>query len=682
MTKKQSGKHSPDKRRGHNQKKNTSQSKNKGGKGGSQKKERSGSHIVETTIRVTRKGLGMADLPETDEIVRVEHEDLNTALHGDRVELILHPRIHGKDQTGEVSEIVYRYRTQFVGTTEDKDGIFFVIPDDQRVYCNFILQKEDAGRVQKGQKVHVEMHPWENMRANPTASLLSVIGQKGQHETEMQAIVYEQGISPEFPPAVEEEADKIDRTITQAEIERRLDMRDTTTFTIDPATAKDFDDALSFQELENGDLQIGIHIADVTHYVTPNSAMEEEAAKRGVSVYLVDRTIPMLPEVLSNDVCSLNPNEDKLAFSAIFTLSKDALAKKELKIVDEWFGRTVIHSNTRFTYEDAQDVLDKGDGPHAEELKTVNDTAKILQKKRFDEGAIAFEKDEVTFELDAEGTPIAVHVKKRFDAHKLIEEFMLLANKRVAEFIEKKDPDMERYFVYRVHDVPDQDKVGELSAFLKSLGYKLKTGPEGPKSKDVNNLLNEIRGTAEEDLIQTAMIRSMSKAVYSTKNIGHYGLSFSHYTHFTSPIRRYPDMMVHRLLATYLSGEKPTKEQMRAYEACSRYVSEMEQNAAEAERNSIKYKQAEFMQDKVGKTFEATITGVTKWGIYVSEEITKAEGLIHISKLPGDYYELDEKRYALVGQKTKRTFQLSDTLTVRLTDVDLDKRQIDYALVS
>lgn len=646
------------------------------------KKDDKRGHIFETTLRVTRKGVGFADLPDREDSVRIEHEDLKTALHGDRVRLTLHPHMPGKLQTGEITEIIYRYRTQFVGTVDKRDAATFVIPDDQRMYQNFILNRKDAEQVESNQKVHIKMTEWTDMHTNPAAALISVIGNKGDNETEMQAILYEQGLTPKFPPEVEKEAQRIPHTISDEEIDARRDMREVETFTIDPETAKDFDDALSFREREDGNIEIGIHIADVTHYVTPGSAMDEEAAKRGVSIYLVDRTIPMLPEALSNDLCSLNPNEDKLAFSAVFTISKEALKEKKIDIVEEWFGRTVIHSNTRFTYEDAQEVLDSKEGPHENALETINGIAKILQKKRFDEGAIAFEKDEVAFELDAEGTPIAVHIKKRFDANKLIEEFMLLANKRVAEFIEKKDPDMEQYFIYRVHDVPDQDKIAELSAFLKTLGYELKSGPNGPRSKDVNNLLNEIRGSAEEDLIQTAMIRSMSKAVYSTKNIGHYGLSFKHYTHFTSPIRRYPDMMVHRLLATYLSGKKPSKEQMREYEACSRYVSEMEQTAAEAERNSIKYKQAEFMQDKVGKVFTATITGVVEWGLYVSEDTSKAEGLIHISNLPGDYYTLDENKYSLIGEKTKRKFQLGDSVTVRLTGVDLDKRQIDYELVN
>lgn len=635
----------------------------------------------EGTLRVTGKGVGYVEVEGFDDDVKIAPGDLNTGLHRDQVKVLLHHKKQDTQQSGEITAILFRYKTKFVGTIKRVDGMMFVVPDDVKMYTDILLPENEASKTKEGEKVYVRIAKWDDPKMNPLGEIVTVIGAKGNNDVEMRAIVLEKGLSTSFPPDVEEEATKIDKTISAEEIAGRRDIRGVLTFTIDPADAKDFDDALSYRELENGDIEVGIHIADVAHYVRAGTTLDKEAAERGTSIYLVDRTIPMLPEVLSNDLCSLKPNEDKLSFSSIFTFSGTALKAKKIEIISQWFGRTIIHSNKRFTYEEAQEVLDKKSGPHYAELATLNTMAKILQKERFENGAISFESEEVKFKLDEFGKPLGVYIKERQDTNKLIEDFMLLANKKVAEYIGAKDKNIERTFIYRVHDVPKQDKIAELQGFLKTLGYDLKSGPAGPRSKDINKMLNDIRGTAEEGLIQTAAIRSMAKAIYTTKNIGHFGLAFSHYTHFTSPIRRYPDIMVHRLLAEYLAGHKVSKEQLQQFEAASRYSSEMEQTAAEAERGSIKYKQVEYMLDKVGQEFEGVISGVTEWGIYVEERETKAEGLIHVKNLTGDFYTIDPKNYALIGEKTKKRFRLGDPLRFRLKSADLDKRMLDFVLV-
>ncbi|NTV44468.1 MAG: ribonuclease R [Candidatus Yonathbacteria bacterium] len=639
---------------------------------------------IEGVISVTGKGVGYIPLtPDNkDERVRIETDDLNTALHGDIVNVSVLSRNMRGEVYGSVKSVVTRAKTQFVGTVSHEQGITFVIPDDQRVYRDIVIPESVGAGLADNEKVYVRITEWHDPRSNPVGAVLERIGVKGNNDAEMRAIALEKGIVPDFPPEVEAEAAAIDHTITTEEIAKRRDMRTVTTCTIDPEDAKDFDDALSFQILTSGDIEVGVHIADVAHYVIPGTALDKEAARRGTSVYLVDRTIPMLPEVLSNDLCSLNPNEDKFAFSAVFTFSASALAKGAVEIVDEWFGRTVIHSNKRFSYESAQEVITSGAGDMATELNTLNTIAHILQKNRFAKGAISFEKDEVRFTLDETGKPIGVHVKERLDAHKLIEDFMLLANKRVAEFIGKKDDGLQKTFIYRIHDVPDRDRIKELATFVKTLGYELKSGEEGPTSRDINDLLAQVKGTPEEQLITTAAIRCMAKAVYATGNIGHFGLAFEHYTHFTSPIRRYPDVMVHRLLALYLSGKTVKETDHETYEAMSRYASEMEKHAADAERASIKYKQVEFMLDKVGDEFTGTISGVTKFGIYVEESETRAEGLIHIRDLGDDFYIFDEKNYALVGERNKKRYRLGDPIRFRLVRADLDARTLDMEVVN
>ncbi len=649
----------------------------KNGKNATENTEAS-SGILDGILRVTGKGIGYVSIEGLDDDIKIATSDLNMALNRDVVKVLLHPKVVGEQSTGEISEIITRDKTKFVGVVKKSENMCFLIPDDGKMYTDIILVGDEAKKVENGDKAYVRIIKWTNPKMNPMGEVITVLGKKGDNDVEMKAIVLEKGLSTTLPKEVEEEASRINKNISADEISKRRDMRDTLTFTIDPADAKDFDDAISFKELENGDVEIGIHIADVSHYVKPGSLIDKEAVERGTSIYLVDRTIPMLPEVLSNDICSLNPNADKLTFSAVFTFSKESFKAGEIKITEQWFGRTVIHSDKRFTYEDAQEVLDAEAGEYYEQLSLTNNIAKLLQKERFENGAINFDSEEVKFNLDEFGKPTGVYVKERMDTNKMIEDLMLLANKKVAEFIEKKDPEIKKTFIYRVHDIPNSDRISELSTFLKTLGYKLEIGEDGITSKSINKLLSDVRGTPEEGMIQTATIRTMAKAIYTTKNIGHFGLSFAHYTHFTSPIRRYPDIMVHRLLADYIAGRKVSADKLHEFEASSRYNSEMEKKATEAERGSIKYKQVEYMSDKVGQVFDGIISGVTEWGIYVEEKETKSEGLIHVKNLSGDFYTLDKKSYSLVGEKTKVRYRLGDEVKIKVKSANLEKRIIDY----
>lgn len=639
---------------------------------------------IEGVLRVTRKGLGFVSseaYPEED--IEIDPAFLNTGLNKDRVRVFLHPKKNGERMTGEITEIIFRNKLDFVGIVKKIDGGCFIIPDDQRMYTDIFVPTQKAGKVTDGDKVLVKITDWSDQKRGPLGEIIKIIGKAGNNDVEMESLVLERGMGTTFPAMVTEEAEKAkSEKSMEKEIASRKDLRSITTFTIDPKDAKDFDDALSFRKLPNGEIEVGIHIADVSHFVRPHSVLDKEAAKRGTSIYLVDRTIPMLPEVLSNDLCSLNPGEDKLTFSAIFNFSgESAVPGKKASVTKAWFGRTVIHSDKRFTYEEAQEILDKKSGIFSDELGVLNTIAKNLEKEREEKGAISFERDEVKFVLDKNSKPLGVYRKKTMDTNKLVENFMLLANHKVAEFISEKDENVEKTFVYRVHDVPDKDRITELSNFIKSLGYELRVDGRGPSSKDISELLKKIKGKKEQGVVETATLRTMAKAVYSTKNIGHFGLSLAYYTHFTSPIRRYPDVMVHRLLERYLQGEKIPPKELSQYEAMSRYASEMEQLASDAERASIKYKQVEYMSDKVGDTYSGTISGVTEWGIYIEEEETKCEGMAPLRNMRDDFYTLDEKNYRLVGERTGKKYSLGDKVKIKVVKADLERRSIDYQIL-
>jgi len=612
--------------------------------------------------------------------VFVRTQDLNTAVDGDTVRLVLLPGSHGEHPVGRVTEVLQRNRTRFVGRLQRTKNMGFVIPDFRKIHQDFVVYPEHLKGARENDKVVVEVTNWGRPGENPVARVVEILGRAGENEAEIHSIMAEFGLPFRFPEEVEQEARKIDEGITPAEIKKRRDFRQITTFTIDPEDAKDFDDALSIETLPNGNYRVGIHIADVTHYVKPNSALDQEAYDRATSVYLVDRTIPMLPERLSNELCSLRPHEDKLTFSAVFELDKQA------HLVNEWFGRTIIHSKYRFTYEEAQDVLETGKGPFATELKILNELAKKLRKERFARGAVNFETTEVKFKLDEKGHPLAVIPKIRKDAHKLIEEFMLLANKRVATFVfslGKRSKNSEgqhegKTFVYRIHDYPDPEKVKDFAVFARQFGHRLQID-ERSISRSLNKLMDEIEGKPEQNVLQQLAVRAMAKAKYSTEPKGHFGLAFDHYTHFTSPIRRYPDVLVHRLLYHYLNKGKSVNK--AEYEAMCVHASEREKRAADAERASIKYKQVEYMSLMApDKVFDGIISGVTEWGIYVELIETKCEGMIRLADLNDDYYEYDEKNYCVVGRRTRKIYTLGDQVRVKVKKTDIDRRLIDLVL--
>lgn len=639
-------------------------------------------NLLTGVLSVSSKGVGYLPIEGVEEDIEIPEGSLNTALHKDTVEIQLRPKKDGLRQQGDVVRVVTRSRKDmdFVGVVKQEGDRVFIDPDDKRMYATITIPAKEATGFKGNTKVFAHITKWDDPKKNPEGTILRVLGAKGVHETEMEAIVLEHNFDLSFPVEVEQEAKKIgeNRTISAEEIAKRRDFREIVTFTIDPDDAKDFDDALSVKELPNGNTEVGVHIADVTHYVTPGDAIDEEAKERATSIYLVDRTIPMLPEVLSNDVCSLNPNEDKLAFSAVFELTPDA------QVVGKWFGRTVINSDTRFTYQTAQDVLDKKSTQHATELLTIQPLAQKLRAGRFKNGSIIFERDEVKFRLDKDNRPVDVYIKKPLETNLLIEEFMLLANREVARFLFdecKKKQAEGSVAIFRVHDVPDPDKIEALSIFLHALGYDLgaKHGKISPK--DINRLLKEVKGSANENLIQTATIRSMAKAIYSTKNLGHFSLAFDYYTNFTSPIRRYPDVMVHRILASHIGGPKISRDEFSKYAHIAIQSSAREVEAASAERNSIKFKQVEYMMGHIGETFDGIITGATDWGIFVEEKRTKAEGLVRMRDLSDDFYTHDRSKYALVGEKTKRTHQLGDEVRMKLIEANLDEKTLTWKLV-
>lgn len=597
------------------------------------------------------------------------------AMNGDRVKIQMLAKRKGKDPEGEVVEILNRSQTRFVGTLDVQKHFAFLIMDSKILANDIFIPADNLKGGQTGDKAFVEIVEWPKKAKNPIGKVIDILGKSGTNNAEMHAILAEFGLPYKYPEHVEEEADKISDVITKEEIAKREDFRNITTFTIDPKDAKDFDDALSIRKLNNGLWEVGVHIADVTHYVTPGDIIDEEAENRATSVYLVDRTIPMLPERLSNGLCSLRPNEEKLCYSAIFEMDDNAIIKNYR------IGRTVIKSDRRFTYEEAQDIIETGEGDFKEEVLTLDKLAKKLRDKRFVHGAIAFDREEVKFEIDENGKPISVYFKESKDSNKLIEEFMLLANRTVAESIGKVPKNKRaKTFVYRIHDLPNQEKMENLSQFIRQFGYKIKTkGSKVTISQSLNELLNDVHKKPEEDLISTITIRAMAKAVYSTSNIGHYGLAFDYYTHFTSPIRRYPDMMVHRLLTRYAEGGRSVDKQK--YEDKCKHSSDMEQLAANAERASIKYKQVEFMADKIGRVFDAIISGITEWGLYAEIEENKCEGMVPMRELDDDFYEFDEKNYCLRGRRSKKTYRLGDKIQIKVLKANLERKQLDFTIV-
>jgi ribonuclease R len=601
---------------------------------------------------------------------------LNGAFDGDKVRFRIVPSTRKKEadrEEGEVLEVIERKRTEFVGKIEKNRSVAFVVPDARKLYQDFMVEMEDTMEAKHGDKVIVKMTGWSNNRKNPKGVITRVLGKSGEHNAEMHSILAEFGLPIEFPVEIEGEAEKIKWELPDKELKKRKDFRKILTFTIDPVDAKDFDDAISFQKLPNGNYEVGVHIADVTHYVKLDTALEKEALKRATSVYLVDRCIPMLPETLSNDLCSLKPNVDRLTFAAVFELDEHANLKKE------WFGKTIIHSDRRFSYEEVQEILDAGLGELHEELNTINELAKKIKNVRFKQGAISFETVEVKFKLDEKGVPLGVFPKVRKDAHKLIEEFMLMANKRVAQFVfdYKKGKD-KNTMVYRTHDLPDTDKLRSFALFASKFGYKM-DAESNNISKELNHLMEEVENKPESSTLQNLAVRAMAKAKYTTNPMGHFGLAFEHYSHFTSPIRRYPDMMTHRLLEKYLTNDIANIDRKSFEEKC-KHSSEMEKLASEAERASIKYKQAEFMLKMVGQAFEGIVSGVTEWGIFVEIIETKCEGLVRFQDIKTDYYDLDAANYRCVGRKYGHVITFGDKVKVSVKGADLDKRTVDLLL--
>jgi ribonuclease R len=639
------------------------------------------------TGRVDRvnRGFAFVIIDGRDDDIYVETDLLNGAWDGDTV--TIQPLTKnsrgsrsgrgdgGKTRVeGRVTEIVERSSAEIVGVIDINPRFAVVQPDNKKLFDPIFIEPEELGTAKNGDKVIVKVKRWPTRSSQAEGEIVEVLGQAGDNDVEMHAILAEFGLPYHFPEIVEAEAHKIPDKITKKEIANRRDLRKTLTFTIDPVDAKDFDDALSIRYLEEGNLEIGVHIADVSHYVLPGTELEKEAYRRATSVYLVDRTVPMLPEKLSNNLCSLRPNEDKLAFSAIFEISPKG------KILKEWFGRTVIHSDRRFSYEEAQQVLDSGEGDFPDELKAMNTLAKIFRKERFKNGSINFETPEVRFRLDENGKPLGVYQKERHDSNKLIEEFMLLANKRVAEYVfSLSKGEIKNTMVYRVHEAPDPDRLKTFATFVAKMGYKMEVEEEDKIARSMNSMLAKVEGKPEQNLIESLAVRTMAKARYTVEDLGHFGLAFKRYSHFTSPIRRYPDVMAHRLLQHYIDGGKSADKE--ALEAASKHSSERERLAAEAERASIKYKQVEFMSMMDKETiFDGIVTGVTEFGIFVEITETASEGLIRMTDLGDDYYELEKENYRIVGQRTKKIYTFGDAVKVQVKETNLARRSMDLYL--
>ena len=622
-----------------------------------------------------RRSNGKNAVVVDDEQIFVAERNSMHALNGDKVRVVVSAARKGQEPEAQVIEIVEAKEQQFVGTLKIEKNYAALITDSKFLAADIVLPRGRLKGGKNGDKAVARIVQWRDDEMNPRGEIIDILGAKGENNTEMHAILAEFGLPYKYPENVEKAAEKIQEGITKEEVARREDFRNVTTFTIDPRDAKDFDDALSIRRLSNGNWEVGVHIADVTHYVHPNTIIDKEAQKRATSVYLVDRTIPMLPERLSNGLCSLRPNEEKLTFSAIFEMDHKA------NVVNSRIGRTVIKSDRRFTYEEAQAIIETGEGEYAEELAVLNNLAKERRRRRYQEGALEFDRAEVRFEIDETGKPISVYFKESKDANKLIEEFMLLANLTVAESIGKVPKGKKaKTFVYRVHDNPDPDKLSNLALIATRFGYKLNTdGSSRQVNQSVNRLLRDVKGKGEENMLSILAIRSMAKANYSTDNVGHYGLNMPYYTHFTSPIRRYPDMMVHRLLARYAEGGRSV-DKVKTEEEC-RHDSDMEVLASNAERASIRYKQVEFMRDRLGEIYEGVISGVTEWGFYVELDDNMCEGLVPIRDLADDYYDLDEKNYCLIGRRHGVRYTLGDRVKVQVARADLERKQLDFALI-
>ncbi|MBU2465486.1 MAG: ribonuclease R [Bacteroidetes bacterium] len=628
------------------------------------------------TGKVDMKSTGKAYVipEEGGEDIFISANNTGQALHDDLVNVVLFPKRKNRKTEGQIVEVVERVKVEYVGVLTISRDFGFVVPDSQHMPMDIFIPKSALNKAKNGDKVIVRIGEWPEGAKNPFGEVIQVLGRPGENNVEMQSILAEHHYPLEFPKAVEKEAEAISENVPAAEMASRKDFRKVFTITIDPADAKDFDDALSLRKLSNGNWEVGVHIADVSHYVIPGTALDEEAKERGTSVYLVDRVIPMLPEKLSNGVCSLRPNEDKRCFSAVFELNESA------EILDEWIGKTLINSDKRYAYEDVQAVIEGGEGTYKEEILVLHRLSEKLRAERMANGSINFHSEEVKFILDENAKPIDTYVKVQQESHMLIEDFMLLANRRVAEKIGKTKGRKPKTFVYRIHDEPNPEKLNTFIQMVSRLGYSMNISDRQKLVSSYNNLFKAVEGKGEKNLIETVAIRTMAKAEYSTENIGHYGLAFPFYTHFTSPIRRYPDLLVHRLLERYLIENKPSVS-AETYEPMCQHASEMERRAVEMERDSIKYKQAEYLSDKIGKIFDGQISGVSKWGLFVELKASKCEGLVRYNEMPGDYYYLDEENYRVIGQEYGKIFRLGDPVRIKVKSVDLLRKKMDFVVV-
>ena len=637
--------------------------------------------VAKGIIGITSKGTGYVTSAGFDMDIQIEPQFLNTALHGDEVEFFVFPQIEKERLDGEIIRVLWRAKMEFVGTVDKRKGsaISFIVPDDKRMYTDIFISPAESGRVRNNWKVLVRIIKWDDPKKNPEGRIVKVLGKKGDNDAEMESIVLEKGFQMKFPPKVEKEAEllgKISKPIPRKDIDGRRDFRRITTFTIDPEDAKDFDDALSFKKVSDDVFEIGVHIADVSHYVKEGGRLDEEARRRGVSIYLVDRTIPMLPEVLSNDICSLNPGQDKLTFAAVLTMSSGGHIQKA------WLGRTIINSNKRFAYEEAQKALDEKKGEYYDELNRLNELAKILRGKRMKMGALDFDKEEVKFKLDAKGKPLSVAQKPRLDVHKLVEEFMILANKEVASYLSREVKRINKgASIYRIHGAPKKEAIDELLFLLRMLGHEIEVKGENISSKELNEIFEKIKGKPEESLVKTVAMRSMAKAIYSIRNIGHYGLALENYTHFTSPIRRYADLLVHRILERHLKGGHLRSQEIAWHHNFAAELSQREIDATDAERSSVAYKQVEYMLGKTGHVFEGVISGITTWGVYVEESRTKASGMVKFKDMKDDFYVFSKETYSLVGTRRKRKYSVGDKVKIKIIGGDLERKILDYIFV-